>query len=835
MYKKILVFFSLLLILTGITSGQKETQIIDSLRERLAYYQSIDSNSYHVSNTLLLLELETQITDPYQCLEYGKLAIKIAEKRGDKNSLAGHCNVMGHVYISMKQYYTAMQYFFRGYKTMVEFGKEDSTGYYLVDIGNGFFADNNNDLPVKYYRKAAQVFNKVHNDYGVAVAFNNIGLVKNRIEEQDSALFYFNLALSFRQKLNDSFLIAHSYRYIGDTYKKKKKYDTALVYLKHGLSIIIKSDRKIYDQKRFYEEIYQSIAEVYELEQNYKQAIVYYKLSLQAINDDLKNKFSQTMVMQKIASCYIQLNQYLLAQYYALDALKIAEELNSLNDKRNCHLILIQIYTNTNNNQKLFTHLKLFSQLTDSLLKDQSDEKFTGLRIQVESYQKEKELAYQNVLLASEKAKLKNRAIIRNMLIIGFVLLVLLVIALFIAFRRKQSINKILSEKNIQISQQKEELELTSSFKQQFLANMSHEIRTPMTGIIGMIDFLEKTKLDEKQKEYIEIIRNSSEVLLMIINDILDLSKIEAGKMELKPIVFSVDALVRKTQLLFTSLCKKEDLLIEFKCDDELPDFIKADELRIMEIITNLISNAIKFTEKGVITIEIKLIWIENDNIKIKIEVKDTGIGIGKEDQEQLFKVFSQIDSAPTLKYKGSGLGLSICKKLAELMGGEINMESDGVNGSNFWFTFFAKTVSKNPIKQIIQDEKNELSRSLNISVLLVEDKLVNQKVIELMLNYLGCKTTIVSNGMEALDKVDKYIFDIILMDIQMPVMDGITTVKELRKRHHTLPPIIAISANVIEGYKNKYISEGMDDCIAKPIKSDELARIITKWSKIAK
>ncbi|OIP02887.1 MAG: hypothetical protein AUJ97_05460 [Bacteroidetes bacterium CG2_30_32_10] len=809
--------------------NQNSNEALDSLQKLLSYYQSIDSNGVTVSNTLLLLENETKGANPYLCLSYGQLAIRIAEKRGDKNSVAGHCNVVGGVFFSQKQYYSAMQYYFKGYKTMVETGKEDSTGYYLIDIGNCFFADNNNKIPIKYFRKSATIFIKVKNDYGAAVALNNIGLVKNRLGEQDSALYYFNLALSFRQRLNDSFLIAHSYRYFGDTYLKMQEYDKAYYYLNLARNIILKTEKNNYDKKRFFSEIYQSIALLNEVQQKYEKAIANYQLAIHADTLFLNDKFAISVIMQKIAHCYLLTKQYDLALSFAQQALKQIESSSSLNEIRNCDYLLVQIYSKLNNEQKEDEYLTLFMQTTDSLINQQSDGKFTGLRISVETFQKEKELAIQHILLEKTKAEIKNRELQRNILIAGFILVILFIIALYIAYRNKYKTNKILLDKNIQISQQKEELEVTASFKQQFLANMSHEIRTPMTGIVGMIDFLEKTNLDEKQKEYIEILRNSSEVLLMIINDILDLSKIEAGKMELRPIVFSTKALIRKIQLLFSSLVEKKELQLKFQLANNLPDFIEADEMRLMEVITNLISNAVKFTEKGTITVKLEIASAEVNNIKVKIEIADTGIGISKTDQAFLFNVFTQLNAAPTLK-KGSGLGLSICRKLVELMGGEINVESDGKNGSSFWFTLLAKAINTNIINEKMSKEKIEHTNISNLSVLLVEDKMINQKVLEMMFQQFGCKTTIASNGLIALAQIEKTKFDLIFMDIQMPVMDGITAVKELRKQHQSLPPIIALSANVLEGFNEQYIAEGMDDCLAKPVKLEDIEKTINKW-----
>ncbi|NLF42913.1 MAG: response regulator, partial [Bacteroidales bacterium] len=378
-------------------------------------------------------------------------------------------------------------------------------------------------------------------------------------------------------------------------------------------------------------------------------------------------------------------------------------------------------------------------------------------------------------------------------------------------------------EKKMQIAKK------TIEFKQNFLANMSHEIRTPLTGVLGMIELLNHTSLSPQQSDYILTLKNAAENLREIINQVLDFSKIEAGKVKLKITPFSIQSLVDKTKLFFESLCNK-DIKLVISVSPDLPQTIRADEGRLTQVINNLVSNAIKYTEKGQVQFNIKPLNGQKGTSQtiIKVEVIDSGPGIQIEKQRLLFSPFSQIDERDTRSVDGTGLGLAICKELVKLHGGEIGFESTPGKGSNFWFTFRAGIVAPEDENQSPEFIQNPFTRSLQI--LFAEDKSVNQKVARLLLESLGHSVVLVSNGQEALDVFRPGTFDLILMDIQMPVMDGITAIQKLRETHPKLPPIIGLSANAFEGDRERYMAQGMDEYLTKPFSKNDLATIIAKF-----
>ena len=398
-----------------------------------------------------------------------------------------------------------------------------------------------------------------------------------------------------------------------------------------------------------------------------------------------------------------------------------------------------------------------------------------------------------------------------------------------------------LSEIIEELTKARDAAEASAQAKTSFLANMSHEVRTPMNGIVGLIDLVKLEGLNSRQEAWMASMGRSADALLTIIDDILDFTRIEAGQLEIRPSVFELEPCISSVKALFTDQIKRRGIELKIDISENVPAFLIADQGRVRQILLNLVGNAFKFTEEGHIAIIVNAL---DNGSRVRFEVIDTGIGIDEDQHDVVFSRFQQIDTGLTRRYGGAGLGLSICSQLVSLMGGDIGFDSKPKKGSRFWFEIPLEALSRDEVDGLTPNTETNSSSIASasfaeakdnqpLSVLVAEDSEVNQFIVTELLKKLGAAVTVVSDGQQAVDAVTEARFDVILMDISMPVKDGLAATRDIVSEaieREWEPYIVGLSAHAMVGDKERAISEGMKDYLTKPISLETLATALQHY-----
>ncbi len=845
------------------SSAQKDDNEIDTLKRALR----IATGDEQRIKLLLELSININCKDSLQKMAYAAQALDIATKNNTFQGIINSSVVLGDVF---KYCYRNKERAFENYMNSAEVAKK------IHDTLNEVEAYNHIGLLYKEgtdYIKAIQFFNlalSLNPAKDVASSlFCNMGVIYSEVSDYTKAMDCFEKAYDIQNraiktkknpKIQDSLMISGLHLGLGDLYRAMHNYSKAIdqyeLALKMACGIEIMELRALTGKgNTFYEEgnygiatkqyltalslnkqpqaqtivLFQKLASSYLKQGSLTQSLVYAEKAL-STGTEQKAEPLLTVTYIILAKIKVQLKQNNVAIDYLRKAIAKARTMHLAQEEEDAWQELNNIYEQTKNKSEAYDAFKHYITLRDSIYSKNKENEFIKLDLNAGFARKEysDSISHAKDLAIKESENRRQKAFTYG----GFTGLALVILLAFFIFRnysQQKKANVVIQAEKENAEQQRQRAERSEAFKQQFLANMSHEIRTPMNAVMGMTSLALDTGMPEKQKMYLEGIKKSSDNLLHIINDILDLSKIEAGKMELEEIDFSLAATVDHVKQVLSYRAEEKGLQLITYIDPALPDVVTGDPVRLGQALLNLAGNGIKFTEQGSVSIKVKKV-AEG----VRFSVTDTGIGIPKDKLELVFEKFSQANSSDTRKYGGTGLGLSISQQLVELMGGHIHIESEEGSGTTFSFILNLPHGSAERLKQRLAAEEDVDGSALDgLSILVVDDNEYNRIVARDTLEAKAkVKIDAVGSAKEGLALLQQKHFDMVLMDVQMPVMNGFDATRHIREQMEGPVKdiaVIALTASVLRTDLDKCKAAGMNAYVSKPFKASQLIGAIAE------
>jgi signal transduction histidine kinase len=752
------------------------TEALLNYEESLKLYEKVDDKSniaITLGNIGIVYYLQSNLS---KTLEYYEKSIKIKEELGDKLGISRSLNNIGLVYIAQGNIPKTLEYYNKSLKISEEIGDKKLMANTYNNIGIIHHDQKNNSKALEYYLKSLKLREEIGNKSHIAASINNIANIYHDQDSLEKALEYHEKSLKIKEEIEDKFGISASLGNIGNIYLDQENFPKALELFEKKMQLC----QEIGDQEGL-ADAYNSIGNVYFNQKKLNKAEVYSQKSL-------------------------KLSKELGIAYLIQDA---ASGLSEIYEKQGEGLEALEMY-------------KLKIQFRDSIHSEDTDFKlqqieFTSQRLADSLGLVEKELKME----MDFQQKLHKKDKTRNIFIGLGLIAILLALGFWSRFRFIRKTNQALKVA-------KERAEQSEQYKQDFLANMSHEIRTPMHAISGMVKILKRNKHYPTQDTFLNAMHTSSENLVVILNDVLDLSKIEAGKLDIESIAMKPEAIIENVLQIMKFKAEEKGLILTATIEKEVPDLILGDPTRLNQILINLIGNSIKFTEKGNVTL---LLTKVKD--KLRFSISDTGIGIPKDRIDKIFGAFEQAKDSTSRNYGGTGLGLSITQQLTELQNGKIWVESEVGKGSSFFVELpLVEASSDAKDHSVITEErlKSMASSLKGAKILLVEDNAFNQMIAQDDLaHYIeDVKIDTVENGQLAVEKFQDNDYDLILMDVQMPIMNGFEATQKIREIEKAsgkkkLMPIIAMTASLLKSEVDNCLAAGMNNYIPKPYQPEQL------------
>lgn len=697
-----------------------------------------------------------------------------------------------------------------------------------------FFNSNKIVESFTQFNKAKALSESLEDDYGKAFASFNLGNIYNLMHDFDSAENCFNTTLVASKKINDNCLLASSYLSLGKLYKDKRLLKKSINYFEQALRHSSSKNQQDCDKQELQEVLFDAricLNEVFVEANKLDEALV----SLIKVEEALSEN--------KINSNLEAYHNYIYGLYYSKKELynkakiefnKSIELLgvNTSNYKllSNTYKQISIIYSKQKNTDEAYAYLLKHNSFRDKFINEQKikQETIVNSKFLIEDYKNNAQLANNERIHQLEITNSVKR--VNAVISVTLVLLFILMIALYRNYNSKKKLSNKLKSQNKDLEKAKNEALKSSELKSKFISNVSHELRTPLYGVVGLTSLLlNNNNLSKRDMKFLKSLKYSGDYLLNLVNDILQVGKMESEKIELKNVSVNLKNMLNSIVNSFDYKLQETNNEIEIVIDDYVPDYIICDQVRLSQVLINLIGNSVKFTESGKIYLRVKLLSRNADeSARLCFEVEDNGMGIPKEKFKTIFDTFTQVGEESNINYQGTGLGLSITKNIVELFDSKINLESELGKGTTFSFEvdfkIDNKVITDKSISVPFDENKNGLNKKHRI--LVAEDNKINQIVTKNLLLKENYSCTIVSNGKEALEEIKRDNYDLVLMDINMPIMNGNEATAAIKKFNSRIP-VVALTAADIEEVKQDYKKIGYCDIITKPFDNYDFFQVI--------
>lgn len=758
----------------------------------------------------LLIELTTSLSrvDPDQALVYGNEAWDLSQSLNFPSGEAMALKYIGMSYYGMGNYIETLKYWQLSLDAFKSYGNLIGVSNIENNLGAIYFNQTDDTRAIEHYIKSLTVAQQIEDPFRIASAMMNIGTVLgNKSKTYNEALDYLKKALVIFENQQATLEIGTTTVNIGEIYLNRNQIDSALYYFDISLPALQQSDGNV-------PYTLNNMGKAFYLKGDYDQAFVYHQDAF-AIAKQRDAKLEMAQALIAIGDIYQVRENFMVAKDIYQEARELAESSNLYKEVKDALEGLSKTYARSGDYSQAYQYQILYGQYMDSIYNADNEKRIAALIQGNEIDQQKTEIALQELNIKRQRTAMYG-------FLVGLVLILVIASIIWLNFRNKVKINIILDKLRIEAEAAKEEADEASKAKSQFLATMSHEIRTPMNAIIGLTNLALETELTIKQQDYLVKVERSAQALLGIINDILDFSKIEAGKLHIEETDVDLEIVMDTVSNLTSQKAQEKGLEFAFRIDKNLPLNLIGDPLRIGQILTNYCSNAVKFTHEGEIVVGAEIEKKVKDKILVKFSVRDSGIGLTKEQLGKLFQAFSQADASTTRKYGGTGLGLIISKKLADMMGGKAWAESEPGKGSTFYFTALLGVSEDQARAEYVPTKDLQ-----GLKVLVCDDNATSLEIFNEILESFTFRPTLVSSGKEAIEELAQNQdnpYELLVIDWKMPEMDGLETTRLIMTDKRIKPPVIVMATAYGRDEVALQSKElGIKGFITKPISYSEL------------